>query len=397
MKKQFTIGIFSSLSKMNSNNDILTDEKEYIIITNDRKEEILLRNLVRILVLISGLLAAVFLFNTNISQKEEILVNEEGQKPKVDQTLDEAVSLQDPSNLEIPQESLIHMLGKSSEELLHILGEPERKDPTFYGYDWWIYKTNLHTYIQVGVENDKVVTVYATGSNVQIPPFKIGQSIADIYHLTTIEANIGLDYEDSSYMFELSEDDMNTRPLIMLGDTFIQLYIDKFTGTLSSIRLLNAETLIEQRPYEMVYRGELLEVNPLENVVEEEVEKGNERQIFDITNIFRVRHELEPLEWDEQTANVAFAHSKDMFETNDFSHTSKKYGELSDRLDAANVFYQTAGENIAANYMDAPAVVEGWLNSKGHRESLLNEQFTHLGVGVYKKHYTQNFIEKWSE
>ena len=24
-----------------------------------------------------------------------------------------------------------------------------------------------------------------------------------------------------------------------------------------------------------------------------------------------------------------------------------------------------AGENIATNYIDAPAVVEGWLNSKG--------------------------------
>lgn len=383
---------------MNRNNDILTSGKEYIIITNNnRKEEILLRNLVRILVLISGLLAVVFLFNTNISQREEILINEEDQQPKVDQSLDEVISPQDSSNLEIPQESLINMLGKSSKELINILGEPERKDPTFYGYDWWIYKMNLQTYVQVGVDKEKVVTIYATGSNVQIPPFKIGQSIADIYHLTTIEANIGLDYEDSSYMFELSEDDMNTRPLIKLGDAFVQLYIDKFTGTLSSIRMLNAETLIKQRPYEMVYRGELLEVNPPANVIDEEVEKGNERQIFDITNIFRDRYELEPLEWDEQTGEVAFAHSKDMFETNDFSHTSKKYGELSDRLDAANIYYQTAGENIAANYLDAPAVVEGWLNSKGHRESLLNEQFTHLGVGVYKKYYTQNFIEKWSE
>ncbi|WP_235822680.1 CAP domain-containing protein [Cytobacillus massiliigabonensis] len=384
---------------MNRNNDILSSRKEYIIIIiiNDRKEEILLRNLVRILVLISGLLAVVFLFNTNISPKEEILVNEEEQHPKVDQTLDEVIAQQDSSNLEIPQESLINVLGKSSKELIRILGEPERKDPTFYGYDWWIYKMDLHTYVQVGVEKEKVVTIYATGSDVQIPPFKIGQSISDIYHLTTIEANIGLDYGDSSYMFELSEDDMNTRPLIKLGNAFLQLYIDKFTGTLSSIRMLNAKTLIEQRPYEMVYRGELLEVNPPVNVIEEKVEKGNERQIFDITNMIRERHDLEPLEWDEETAEVAFAHSKDMFETNDFSHTSKKYGELSDRLDAANIFYQTAGENIAANYLDAPAVAEGWLNSKGHRESLLNEKFTHLGVGVYKKHYTQNFIEKWSE
>ena len=83
-----------------------------------------------------------------------------------------------------------------------------------------------------------------------------------------------------------------------------------------------------------------------------------------------------------------------MSESDDFSHTSKKFGSLSDRLEAAKVAYKSAGENIAVNYTDGPAVAEGWLNSKGHRESLLNEEFTHLGVGVYQKYYTQNFINK---
>lgn len=41
--------------------------------------------------------------------------------------------------------------------------------------------------------------------------------------------------------------------------------------------------------------------------------------------------------------------------------------------------------------------MEGWLNSSAHRETLLNEQFTHIGVGVHKKHFTQNFIEKWEQ
>jgi uncharacterized protein YkwD len=86
-----------------------------------------------------------------------------------------------------------------------------------------------------------------------------------------------------------------------------------------------------------------------------------------------------------------------MYETDNFSHTSEKFGELSDRLDVGDVFYQLAGENIAANYIDGPAVVEGWLNSKGHRETLLNKEYTHLGVGVYHKYFTQNFIQKWDE
>ncbi len=60
----------------------------------------------------------------------------------------------------------------------------------------------------------------------------------------------------------------------------------------------------------------------------------------------------------------------------------------------AKVAYQTAGENIAANYTDGPAVVEGWLNSKGHREAILNKDYSHLGVGVFQKYYTQNLYFK---
>jgi len=182
-----------------------------------------------------------------------------------------------------------------------------------------------------------------------------------------------------------------------MGDIFVQLYIDKYTGTLSSVRFLDTETLLKLRPYELVYFGELQQVEPEEMGQDEKVEDANELQIFDITNIMRIRFGLNELKWDEKTANVAYGHSKDMAETDVFSHTSEKFGELSDRLKAGEVFYQVAGENIAANYTDAPAVMEGWLNSKGHRESLLNEEFTHIGVGVYKKHYTQNFIQEWEE
>ncbi|MDY0396277.1 CAP domain-containing protein [Virgibacillus halophilus] len=38
--------------------------------------------------------------------------------------------------------------------------------------------------------------------------------------------------------------------------------------------------------------------------------------------------------------------------------------------------------------------MQGWLNSKGHREALLNKDYTNLGVGVYKFYYTQNFLAK---
>ncbi|NLL19195.1 MAG: hypothetical protein GX262_09240, partial [Clostridia bacterium] len=35
---------------------------------------------------------------------------------------------------------------------------------------------------------------------------------------------------------------------------------------------------------------------------------------------------------------------------------------------------------------------EGWMNSLGHRQNILNKDFKTLGVGVAGKYYTQNFV-----
>jgi uncharacterized protein YkwD len=249
----------------------------------------------------------------------------------------------------------------------------------------------------VGIENNRVVTVYAIGENNDVSPFVLGQSVEEIFNSYNIETNIEIEFNDNGYRFELSDTDLNLRPLIQLGDVFVQLYIDNFTGTLSSIRYLNNETLIKLHPYELVYRGEFIEPTVPSEELWRSIEEGVEREIFDISNVLRVRHGLHPLLWDADTALVAYGHSKDMSDSDDFSHISKQFGDLNERLKSAKVTYLSAGENIAANYSDGPAVVEGWLNSKAHRESLLSEDFTHLGVGVYQKYYTQNFIRKSGE
>lgn len=44
-----------------------------------------------------------------------------------------------------------------------------------------------------------------------------------------------------------------------------------------------------------------------------------------------------------------------------------------------------AGENIAAGYDTPESVVEGWMNSAGHRKTILNESYDYFAVGVYYK------------
>lgn len=283
-------------------------------------------------------------------------------------------------------------MGKDVKEVTALFGEPDRIDVSAYGYDWWIYDQGVENYMQVAVQDEQVVSIYALGTELIIQPLAIGQRIDEVYQSFNPEMTVDVVYEDITFQFELNEEDLGMRPLIKIGDFYAQVYVDKFTGLVSSVRFLTAEVLVMQRPYEMIYRGELPEAEELQ---EEEwllVDQGNEQQILSITNIIRSRFELNQVEWDEQTAEVARMHSLDMFENAFFAHESPDNGNLSDRLETGGVVYQEAGENIAAKYVDGIAAFEGWLNSKGHRDTLLNGDFTDLGVGVYRNLYTQNFI-----
>ena len=60
------------------------------------------------------------------------------------------------------------------------------------------------------------------------------------------------------------------------------------------------------------------------------------------------------------------------------------------------IHYKTAGENIARGYKTPKAVVDGWMNSSGHRANILSSSFTQIGVGYEASgHYwTQMFISK---
>ncbi len=69
-------------------------------------------------------------------------------------------------------------------------------------------------------------------------------------------------------------------------------------------------------------------------------------------------------------------------------------------LDEKNIFYYYAGENIAGGYKTPEAVVEGWMNSEGHRANILDPYYNKIGIGyyentsnVYSYYWTQFFIQ----
>ncbi|MGZ8259752.1 MAG: CAP domain-containing protein [Caldimonas sp.] len=87
-----------------------------------------------------------------------------------------------------------------------------------------------------------------------------------------------------------------------------------------------------------------------------------------------------PLAWNDRLAVAADGHSEDMSARNYFSHTSADGRTLAERVNAAGYAWSSLGENIAAGYPTANAVMDGWIASPGHCANLMNTGFAEVGV-----------------
>ncbi|MCI3273839.1 CAP domain-containing protein [Streptomyces cylindrosporus] len=104
--------------------------------------------------------------------------------------------------------------------------------------------------------------------------------------------------------------------------------------------------------------------------------------VVDLTNRERARAAgLPPLAVDPLLTTAAQAHSADMVARDFYSHTSPEGSRPWDRAAAAGSTRRSIGENIACGQRSPAEVVEGWMNSPGHRANILKPDFTHIGVG----------------
>ncbi len=108
-----------------------------------------------------------------------------------------------------------------------------------------------------------------------------------------------------------------------------------------------------------------------------------EQAVLDLVNIERQQAGCGPVEGEYYLRTAAFLHSKDMADNAYFSHTGLNGSRFWERASDAGYQGFAAGENIAAGYRSPESVMNGWMNSSGHRANILNCSHTHLGVGYY--------------
>lgn len=122
-----------------------------------------------------------------------------------------------------------------------------------------------------------------------------------------------------------------------------------------------------------------------------------QKKVVELVNIERAKNGLKPLTMNAEVNKTATLKSQDMAKLNYFSHTSPTYGSPFDMMKKYGISYRTAGENIAMGQTSPEQVMQGWMNSSGHRANILKSSFTQIGVGVAKNsngqlYWTQQFI-----
>ncbi|GGH23849.1 CAP domain-containing protein [Paenibacillus segetis] len=124
------------------------------------------------------------------------------------------------------------------------------------------------------------------------------------------------------------------------------------------------------------------------------IQKEHAAEVVQLVNEERVNAGLKPLVIHTNLSTMAKDKAIDMFKSNYFSHTSPKYGSPFDMMDAYNITYRYAGENIAMGQKSAEEVVKAWMNSPGHKANILNENYGLIGVGYYNGYWVQEFVGK---
>ncbi|MGH9948370.1 MAG: CAP domain-containing protein [Pyrinomonadaceae bacterium] len=125
-----------------------------------------------------------------------------------------------------------------------------------------------------------------------------------------------------------------------------------------------------------------------------------ERRAFLLMNAQRQANGLGALQWDEELADLARLHARNMSEGKFFSHRGLDGTTVDQRAARLGIKWTGIGENIAAlRGHDDPAsyAVEKWMNSNSHRKNILYGAWRTSAIGAFEGddgtiYFTQVFV-----
>ncbi|CAF1115967.1 unnamed protein product [Rotaria sordida] len=107
-------------------------------------------------------------------------------------------------------------------------------------------------------------------------------------------------------------------------------------------------------------------------------------QMIDAHNQIRHSSHLPHLYFSRRLQQAAQTHCNRMAKLNQLSHEENLSGRktVGNRAHQAGYHYSAVGENIASGQTSVGEVMQGWMNSPGHRRNILNGTYRHIGAAI---------------
>lgn len=123
-----------------------------------------------------------------------------------------------------------------------------------------------------------------------------------------------------------------------------------------------------------------------------------DQDVLKLVNQERTQQGLDPLTLSEKLDQAADDYSQTMLDAKHFSHTGPDGSSMTQRIeDAGYTNWRSLAENIAAGQRTPEQVVQGWMNSPGHRANILRDSVTHMGLGFAEGNNGDRYGNRWTQ
>ncbi len=293
-------------------------------------------------------------------------------------------------------------LGLPEHEAQALWAEPRRRFTGAFGIRWWVYEPDDRLYLRFGFYQGKLVAAYATGEGWRFGQLNPTHAPDQALRALGVTRRTTVQVSSSTYTFDCSPRSKNPDVLTVAPAEkgLAVVYADWIDNRTASVLFVDREYFLSSGGYSrlssclvsLVTYGAEAKLEELQRVELQEVYREEAYTLFELANLERRLRGIGPLRWDEGVAAVAEGHSRYMLERDYYGHWTPDTGGPCDRLTSAGVRFRGCGENIAMGYVDDVSVHHGWMNSPGHRETILNPRLDAMGAGVAGAYYTENFI-----
>lgn len=272
-------------------------------------------------------------------------------------------------------------IGDSLDKVETTVGAPKRSTFNEYGLKWSTYHQNYRDFFMVAYDDKNQVAGMYTNQELisSTQGIKLNSTKEIVRQLLGKPLT---KIEKGTYYYQIEEN--RDYDVYLLNDCYTTIFYDKHeNNTVTALQIISKKMEDHKQDFYTAESAQLRE--------------GFEYQLFDLTNAARVNHGLSVLTWNERVKGTARDHSIDMATNHYFDHQNLQGQSPFDRMQADQVVFTSAGENLAYGQFSSIFAHEGLMNSMGHRENILRTEYEFLGVGVAfneesQPYYTENFF-----